>query len=407
MSGESTGYDAADIEVLEGREAIRKRPGMWVGSTGERGPHQMVFEVVGRAVNQVLVGGSGSRNGNGNGNGNGSGSGRGSGFVDVTLTSDGGVRVADDGPGRPFEAAGESGGPDLEALLTSFHAGPELSGRNITDVGQFRAGLFVVNALSSRLTAEVRGEGGHRVHEYARGVEVATPAAVGSATGSGTTIAFWPDSEIFETPRCSFAVLAERFRQVAFLNRGLGISLTDERPAGGARAVSFRFPEGVRDFVAALDAETGSGVQPDVVGFEREDPRMAGTMEVALLWTGSREERILGFANSRATREGGTHVDGFRDGVAAAVIAYARDRGLPGADLDPRDGRICGSLMAVVSVKLDHPEFLGATRGLLGNTDVRDCVGEAVREHLGNWFEEQPERASEFVDRIVRGIHQD
>ncbi|MGW0656950.1 DNA gyrase subunit B [Streptomyces umbrinus] len=393
MSGEDTGYDAARIEVLEGREAVRKRPGMWVGSTGERGLHQLVFEVVGRAVNQVLVGGSGS--------------GKGSGFVDVTLTSDDGVRVADDGTGGPFEAAGGAAGPDLEALLTSFHAGPELSGRHITDVGQFRAGLFVANALSSRLTAEVRCEGGRRVHEYARGVEVAPPADVGPATGSGTTIAFWPDSEIFQTTRCSFAVLAERFRQVAFLNRGLRISLTDERPAGGTRAVSFRFPEGVRDFVAALEAEAGTAGHPDVIGFEREDPRMAGTMEVALLWTGSREERIRGFANSRATREGGTHVDGFRDGVAAAVTAYARQRGLLAAGPDPRTDRICRSLRAVVAVKLDQPEFLGATRGLLGNTEVRNCVGEAVREHLGKWFEEEPERAAEFVDRIVQDIHQD
>jgi DNA gyrase subunit B len=362
---------------------------MWVGSTGERGLHQMVFEVVGRAVNQVLAGGSGS------------------GFVDVTLTSDGGVRVADDGPEGLFEAAGDADGPDLEALLTSFHAGPELSGRHITDLGQFRAGLFAANALSSRLTAEVRREGVRRVQEYARGVAVVPPAAVGPATGNGTTIAFWPDTEIFETTRCSFAVLAERFRQVAFLNRGLGISLTDERPAGGARAVSFRFPEGVRDFVAALDAETGAALGADVIGFEREDPRMAGTMEVALLWTGSREERMRSFANSLATHEGGTHVDGFRDGVAAAVTAYARERGLPAADPDPRADRICRGLTAVVSVKLDRPEFLGATRGLLGNTDVRDCVAEAVREHLGNWFEEEPERAGEFVDRIARGIHQD
>ncbi|MEU9882275.1 DNA gyrase subunit B [Streptomyces phaeochromogenes] len=387
MSGESTGYDAADIEVLEGREAVRKRPGMWVGSTGERGLHELVFAVVGWAVNEVLAGRGGS--------------------VDVTLTSDGGVRVADDGPGGPFDAARHTGGPDLEALLTSFHAGPELSGRHITDVGQFRAGLFVANALSSRLTAEMRCEGGRRVQEYARGVAVAPPAAAGSATGNGTIIAFWPDTELFETTRCSFNVLEERFRQVAFLNRGLGISLTDERPAGEARALLFRFPDGVRDFVAALDAEAGAAVPPDVIGFEREDPRMAGTMEVALLWTGSGQERIVGFANSRATREGGTHLDGFRDGVAAAVIAYARERGLPTADLDPRDDRIGRSLTAVVSVKLDRPEFLGATRGLLGNTEVRNCVREAVREHLGNWFEEDPERAAEFVDRIGRGVHED
>ncbi|MFI1484879.1 DNA gyrase subunit B [Streptomyces sp. NPDC020747] len=378
------GYDAARIEVLEGREAVRKRPGMYVGSTGERGLYQLVFEVVGRAVNQVPVGG---------------------GSVDVTLTSDGGVRVADDGPGGSCEAAGDTGGPDLEALLTRYWAGREPSGRHITDVGQFRAGLFVANALSSRLTAEVWSEGVRRVHEYARGVAVVPPAAVEPATGSGTTIAFWPDAEIFETTRCSFAVLAERFRQLAFLNRGLGVSLTDERPAGGARVVSFRFPDGVRDFVAALDAEAGAALHPDVIGFEQEDPRIAGTLQVALLWSGSREERIRGFANSLATPEGGTHMDGFRDGVAAAVTAYARERGvLAAVDPDPCADRIGVGLTAVVSVKLDRPEYPSATRGLLGNPDVRDCVGEAVREHLGNWFEEHPERAAEIVDRIVRGI---
>ncbi|UUU36573.1 ATP-binding protein [Streptomyces sp. CA-210063] len=388
MSGESTGYDAARIEVLEGREAVRKRPGMWVGSIGERGLHQLVFEVVGRAVNQVLPGRGGS--------------------VDVTLTPDGGVRVTDDGPGGPFEDTGDTDGHQgLEALLTSFYAGSEPSGRHVAAVGQFGVGLFVANALSSRLTAEVRWEGVRRVQEYARGVAVTPPSAVGPATGSGTTIAFWPDTEIFETTRCSFAVLAERFRQVAFLNRGLGISLTDERPAGEARAVLFRFPDGVRDFVAALDAETGAALHPDVIGFEREDPRMAGTMEVALLWSGSREERMRSFVNSRATPQGGTHVDGFRDGVAAAVMAYARERGLLAADPDPGADRIGEGLTAVVSVKLDRPEFLGATRGLLGNTDVRVCVGKAVREHLGNWFEEQPGRAAVVVDRIVRGIHQD
>ncbi|MEU2130217.1 ATP-binding protein [Streptomyces sp. NPDC018352] len=381
-------YDAARIEVLEGREAVRKRPGMWVGSTSERGLHQLVFEVVGRAVNQILNGRSGS--------------------VDVTLTPDGGVRVADDGPGVPFDTTGDAGGPGLEALLTSFFAGPEPSGRHTAAVGHFGVGLFVANALSSRLTAEVRCEGIRRVQAYARGVAAAPPAVLGPTTGTGTTIAFWPDTEIFETTRCSFAVLAERFRQVAFLNRGLGISLTDERPAGEARAVLFRFPDGVRDFVAALHAETGAALHPDVIGFERVDPRMAGTMEVALLWGGSREERIRGFANSRATPQGGTHVDGFRDGVAAAVTTYARKRGLLAAtDPDPRADRIGEGLTAVVSVKLDRPEFLGATHGLLGNTDVRVCVGEAVREHLGNWFEEQPERAAEVVDRIVRGIHQD
>ncbi|WP_328869436.1 DNA gyrase subunit B [Streptomyces sp. NBC_00287] len=382
MSGEGTGYDAARIEVLEGREAVRKRPGMWAGSVGERGLHHLVFEVVGRAVNR-------------------------SGSVDVTLTSDGGVRVTDEGSRRARVATADTDDPAVEAQLTSLHAGSEPSGRHIAAVGDHIGGLFVVNALSSRLTAEVQRDGVREIQEYERGVAVAPPAAIGAATGSGTTIAFWPDTEIFETTWCSFTVLAERFRQVAFLNRGLRISLTDERPAGEARMVRFRFPEGARDFVATLDAETGSAIDPDVIGFEREEPKMAGTMEVALLWSGSGEERIRGFVNSRATPQGGTHVEGFRDGVAAAITAYGRKRGALVAYFEPYADLLGEGLTAVVSVKLDHPEFLGATRGLLGNPEVRGCVGEAVRDHLGTWFEDHPERAAEIVDRIVRVIHQD
>ncbi|MFD0308926.1 DNA gyrase subunit B [Streptomyces sp. NPDC127119] len=388
MTGDGTGYDAARIEVLDGREAIRKRPGMYVGSIGERGLHHLVFDVVGRAVDQFLAGRCGS--------------------VDVTLTADGGVRVADDGPQDPFEIDEETGGPGLEALLTGFLTDYWPSGRRSVTVSHFNVGLFVVNALSSRLTAEVRCEGVHRLREYACGAEIGpTVVAVEPTAGSGTTVAFWPDTGIFETTQCLFAVLAERFRQLAFLNRGLRISLTDERPAGGTRAVSFRYPDGVRDFVAALDAETGMSLGRDVIGFEREDPRMAGTMEVALLWSGSGEERTLGFANSGATAEGGAHLDGFRDGVTAAVTAYARGRGLSAAtDADPCAHRIGAGLKAVVSVKLDRPKFLGSTRGLLGNPDVRMCVGEAVREHLANWFEERPEQAMEIVDRMVRGTHE-
>ena len=390
MSGDGMGYDAAQIEVLEGLEAVRRRPGMWVGSTGERGLLHMVFEAVGQAVNTVLTTGPGR--------------------VDVTLTPDGGVRVADDGPGVPFEdpGDGDTDGQCLEALLARMHTGPEPSGRHIASVAPLGVGLFVVNALSSRLTAEVRREGTQRFQEYAHGVALAPPTTVGPATGSGTTIAFWPDTEFFETTQCSFAVLAERLRQVAFLNRGLEISLTDERPAGGPRSVRFQFPDGVRDFMAALDAEAGASTPSDIIGFEREDPRMAGTMEVALAWHSFRQERVRGFANSLATHEGGTHVEGLYDGAAAAVTAYARKRGLLTAvDPGPSADRIGAHLAAVVSVKLDHVEFHGATRTLLGNTPVRACVEEAVREHLGTWFEEHPEQAARIVEPIVRDRHED
>ncbi|MER6563958.1 DNA gyrase subunit B [Streptomyces sp. NPDC001027] len=389
MSAEDLRYDAARIEVLEGVDAVRRRPGMWVGSTGERGLYQMVYEAVGRAVNAVLASGGGR--------------------VDVTLTSDGGVIVEDDGPGSPFEADGSEGadGPGLEALLTAVQAGPEPVGRQLAHVGQFHVGLIVVNALSSRLTAEARCEGVHRAQEYAHGVALAPPATVGSTTRTGTTIAFWPDAEIFETTRCSFAVLAERLRQVAFLHRGLEMSLTDHRPDGGTREVRFRFPDGVRDFVAALDAEAGSRCAEDVVAFEREDPRMAGTMEVALLWYG-RDDRLRGFANGRRTFEGGTHLDGFRDGLATAVTEYGRDRGLlTAAALDAGADGILEDVTAVVSVKLDHPEFLGATRTLLGGAEVRACVREAARDHVGAWLVEHPEDAARIVDRINRRADRD
>lgn len=387
VSAKSMRFDAVGIEALELREAMRKRPSMWIGSTGERGLHELVFQVVGWFVNRVLPGLEG-------------------GSVEVTLTRGGGVRVAGNVPVDPFVVDGDIGGHGPAALLTGTPAA-ERAGRHIARVGHDSSGPFVANVLSSRLTAEVRHGGTRRVQEYARGVQAARPAATGPTTGTGTVVAFWPDSEVFDTTWCSFAVLAERFRQVAFLGRGLRISLTDERPAGGPRAVSFLFPEGVRDFVATLDAEAGASHHPEVIGFEREDPRMAGTMEVALLWSGSRPESVRGFANSRATRQGGTHLDGFRDGVAAAVTAYARDRGLLTEDNTPRADRIDDGLTAVVSVKIDEPEFLGATHELLGNAEVRDCVADAVREHLAGWFEERPERAAQIVDGILRTAHRD
>jgi DNA gyrase subunit B len=384
VSEEAKRYDATEITVLYGWEAIRKRPGMYIGSTGQRGLHQSVFEVVGRAVNEALAGRAG--------------------VVDVVLTPDGGVSVTDDGPGVPVEAAGDSDGPGLEALLTRMDDWREPLARSAALVGWVSVGPCVTNALSSRLNAEVRRQGTRWVQEYAHGVAIAPPTAAGPATGTGTTIVFRPDADIFETVECSFDVLAERFRELAFLNRGLDISLTDTRPSGEPRSMRFRSPGGVRDFITSLDVTAGTSVHPDVIHFEWEDPRMEGTAEMALRWRDTREERVLGFANSRPT-PGGTHLAGFRGGMTAAVNAYARDRGLLAVtNPDLSADRIGEGLTAVVSVKLDHPEFEGATRSVLGNTAVHTCIEEGVREHLGRWLEEHPEQAAIIIGRIAGNV---
>jgi DNA gyrase subunit B len=383
VSREPIRDDARHIQVSEWREAMRKRPGMYVGSTGERGLRQLVLEAAGPAVDEAIAG-------------------RASG-VEITFMPDSGVRVADDGPGVPFEAGGDGGGPGLEAMLTRLMMSEGSGGPRYAVLDQLSVGLAVVNALSSRLVVEVQREGVRRVQEYARGVASAPPADAGPATGSGTVITFWPDAEIFKTTECSFAELAERFRELTFLNRGLEVSLTDDRPSE-ARSVRFRSPSGVRDMVAFLDEQAAAPVDSEAIGFEREDPRMAGTIEVALRWSGSGEGWVRSFANSRPTPGGGTHLVGFHEGVGAALSAYARERRLlTAADPDFGTELIGNGLTAVVSVKLEHPEFLGSTRGVLGNAAARTCVRQAVQEFLGGWLAEHPQRAVDVVHRIMQG----
>ncbi|MFC5890524.1 ATP-binding protein [Kitasatospora sp. CM 4170] len=380
MSEEPTAYDASMIVVLEGLEAVRKRPGMYVGSVGERGLHHLAFEVAERALDEILGGTAGR--------------------VEITLTADGGVRVADDGPGLPVEHAGHSDGPALETWLTALSGGCGARGDRRSLYGAFfGVGLAVVNALSVRLTAEVRRDGSRWVLEYERAVPVGVPVRTGPADGSGTAITFRPDAEIFETLEFSFEALAEHFRELAFLNRELDISLTDDRGPAGPRTARFRFPGGPRDHVAAQTAR--APLHPDVIGFERECPEMEGTVEVALRWCDSREERVASYANSRPTLSGGAHEVGFRDGLAAAVNAYAREQQLlTPADPDFTPAQLGAGLTAVVSVKLDHPEFEGALHDRLGNGPVRTCVAEAVREHLAAWLRADTAQATAVLARI-------
>ncbi|MGW8597610.1 hypothetical protein ACWGLB_01600 [Streptomyces sp. NPDC055893] len=257
--------------------------------------------------------------------------------------------------------------------------------------------MAVVNALSSRLTAEVRRDGARWVLEYEQGVPVGVPARTGPADGSGTVITFRPDAEIFERLELSFGTLAERFRELSFLKRELDITLTDARDPEAPRAVRFRFPGGPRDYIA----EQGAPLHPDVIGFEREYSEMEGTVEVALRWCDSREERIASYANSLPITGGGTHELGFRDGLAAALTGYAREQQLLGpSDPDFTPAQLGAGLTAVVSVKLDRPEFEGATRDRLGNGPIRACVAESVREHLTAWLRANPTQATAVLARI-------
>ncbi|MEU7151244.1 DNA gyrase subunit B [Streptomyces sp. NPDC039022] len=384
MSGEATRFGASCIQMLQGRDAVRKRPGMYIGSTGERGLRQMVFELAGRAVNEVL-GGRATR-------------------VDVTLTPDGGVRVTDDGPGVPLDAPGAPGGTGLEALLTQMQAGAGAGGRHEVTFAFSRLGPAVVNALSRRMTAEVRRGGVRWVQEYARGVAATPLTEAGTAADSGTTLAFWPDAALFDAAATfSFNALEERFRELALLNRGLQMTLTDLRRPEEPRSVQLCFPGGVGGFVDVLDGHAAASAPMDPISFACEAPRMAGVMEVAFRWCRCPGERVRSFANSRATVDG-THEAGLRDGLTAAVTAYARQHGLQTAT-DPGIGadRIGEGLTAVVSVKLDRPEFRGATRSVLANGDVGDCVGQAVQDHLGRWLRGTPERAATVIGRIVQG----
>lgn len=374
MSQERAAYDASHITVLPGLEAVRMRPGMYIGTTGERGLHSLVLEAAGWGIDEILDGRAAR--------------------VEVTLLSDGGVRVADDGPGA--DMAG------LATALTVLTAGwSSVGGRYPmrTLLGQ----PSIVNALSRRLVAEVRSAGRREVREYACGTPDVNPNAdadadadLTPASRSGTAFTFWPDPDIFETTDISFHVLAERFKELAFLYRELDFVLTDERTE--PRTLRLRFPDGVREMVAYLDGEGA----PDVVGFEHDEPQMAGMMDIAWRWRGSGQEQIRGFANTRPTPEGGTHLLGFRDGVAGALTAYARERGvLAASDPDVSADAIGAGLTAVVSVKLEYPEFEGCTRGTLGNAAVRGCVRQAVEEHFGAWLADHPRQAAEILGQTL------
>ncbi|MCX5079273.1 ATP-binding protein [Streptomyces sp. NBC_00513] len=372
-------YNASHIQVLEGREAIRRRPGMYIGSTSERGLHQMVFQVVSYAVDEHLAGHADT--------------------IDVTITADGGVRVADNGRGLPVEVEESTGKPAVERELTELSFGPKPHTGYSVSGGINGLGLCVVNALSSRLTVEVHRDGHRWTQAYEKGTPI-TPLTRNEETGNhGTAITFMPDTGIFETTHYSFATLSQRLQELAFLNDGLAISLTDERPEQPAR---YHHTDGLRAYVAHLNPYPLSLVHSPAIAFESENQDETISVQVAMQWNTWSPGAFRSFSNSTRTHEGGAHEQGFRTALTDLVNDYARRQQLLSADAENITVKaIHEGLTAVVSVKLAHPVFEGSTRTRLSNPEADLYVQEVVRKHLADWLDDHPDEAVAIIRHIL------
>jgi len=386
-------YDAQSITVLEGLEAVRKRPGMYIGSTGERGLHHLVQEVVDNSVDEALAGYADD--------------------IRVTLLADGGVRVVDNGRGIPVDEHPVEKRPALEVVMTTLHAGGKFDGQSYAVSGGLHGvGVSVVNALSIRLEVEVRRDGYVWTQSYERGAPVA-PLDLGDETSeTGTTTTFWPDGEIFETTEWDFETLSRRLQEMAFLNRNLRISLTDERPqaiseddedaaprsaVGKARTVVYQYAGGIADFVRYLNASK-EAVHGSVIEFADDTEGMS--VEIAMQWNASYTESVHTFANTINTAEGGTHEEGFRAALTTVVNKYARDQKL----LKEKEANLTGEdvregLTAIISVKLAEPQFEGQTKTKLGNTEAKSFVQRVANDHLRDWFDRNPGEAKEIINK--------
>jgi len=378
-------YGASDIQVLEGLEAVRKRPGMYIGSTGPRGLHHLVYEVVDNSVDEALAGHCDQ--------------------INVVMLADGGVRVSDNGRGIPVDEHPVEKRSTVEVVLTTLHAGGKFGGGGYAVSGGLHGvGSSVVNALSQKLTVDVKRQGSSWTQSYQNGVPDAPLAKAGATDVTGTTIEFWPNSEIFETVDFDYETLRTRFQQMAFLNKGLQIDLVDERPSAGGRKDTYKYEQGLVDYVEYLNnAKKTEIVHPDIISFEAEDTERTIALEVAMQWTTAYSESVHTYANTINTHEGGTHEEGFRAALTTLVNKYARSTGL----LKEKDENLTGDdvregLTAVVSVKLGEPQFEGQTKTKLGNTEAKSFVQKVTGEHLGDWFERNPAQGKDVVRKAVQ-----
>ena len=396
-------YEASDLRVLEGLEAVRIRPGMYIGSTGPRGLHHLVYEIVDNSVDEALAGYAS--------------------HIEVSILPDNGIRVVDDGRGIPVDEVPGEGVSGVETVMTKLHAGGKFGGGGYAVSGGLHGvGISVVNALSTRVDIEVRRQGFHWTQTYidqhpTAPLKQGEPMAEGESTG--TSVTFWADPKIFETTVYDFETLRSRFQQMAFLNKGLKISLTDERendqagdevagdaadePGAKHQTVTYQYLNGIKDYVDYLvKVRKATPVEEDVISFEAEDLKLGISAELAMQWTTAYSEAVHTFANTISTTEGGTHEEGFRAALTSLVNRYARDKGI----LKDKDENLSGDdvregLTAVISVKLTNPQFEGQTKTKLGNSEAKTFVQRVMTDKLGDWLDAHPNEAKNIIQKAI------
>lgn len=426
MANSGNNYDASSITILEGLEAVRKRPGMYIGSTGERGLHHLVWEVVDNSVDEAMAGYATK--------------------VKVTLRADGGVEVVDNGRGIPVEMH-PAGAPTVQVVMTQLHAGGKFDSQSYAVSGGLHGvGISVVNALSTRVEADIKREGKHWLQNFTNAIPDELVEG-GNARGTGTTIRFWPDPEVFETTTFRFEVIERRLQEMAFLNKGLTIELIDERvsdaeaeldalaEAGDDAATLselsfddaddvvvdsddgeeknatkkkpkrrvFLYPNGLVDYVKHLNAAK-TAIHPSIIGFDATSDDYE--VEIAMQWNKGFKQSIHTFANTINTIEGGTHEEGFRAALTSLMNRYAQSHKL----VKEKDGKLTGDdcregLAAVISVRVGDPQFEGQTKTKLGNTEVRSFVHKMVNEHIGDWLEANPAEAKTIINKALASAH--
>ena len=396
-------YDASDLKVLEGLEAVRIRPGMYIGSTGPRGLHHLVYEIVDNSVDEALAGYAS--------------------HIEVTILPDNGIRVVDDGRGIPVDIVPGEGVSGVETVMTKLHAGGKFGGGGYAVSGGLHGvGISVVNALSTRVDIEVRRQGFHWTQTY-KDQHPTAPLAQGQTMtddeSTGTSVTFWADPAIFETTTYDFETLRSRFQQMAFLNKGLKITLTDLRQLDEAgdevagdgdnaaeelhQTATYQYVNGIKDYVDYLvKSRKAVPVEDEVINFDAEDLKLGISAEIAMEWTTAYSESVHTFANTISTTEGGTHEEGFRAALTSLVNRYAREKNI----LKDKDENLSGDdvregLTAVVSVKLTNPQFEGQTKTKLGNSEAKTFVQRVMTDKLGDWFDAHPSEAKNVIQKAI------